>query len=91
MSKPQATIAPTHATSSISTFLTNVHLLDLDRCDDWPSITSKTFTVKNTLKDEKACIRCVEWALYRLFELWDAEETKDVRFPDVLLLSFTDV
>ncbi len=64
---------------SISTFLTNIHLLDLDRRDDWPAITPQTFTRKNTLQNEKTRVQCVEWALYRLFEIWDLEETENVR------------
>ncbi len=76
MSKQPAASA---AASSISLLLTNIHLLDLDRRDDWPSITAQTFTSKNTLQNEKARIQCVEWAFYRLFEIWDPVETKDVR------------
>ena len=34
---------------------------------------------KNTLQNEKIRIQCVEWAFYRLFEIWDPGETKDVR------------
>ncbi len=84
MSKTQAPTVQAHATSSISVFLTNLHLLDLDRCNDWPAINSKSFKAKNTLENEKARIRCVEWALYRLFELWDLEKTKDVRTTHAL-------
>ncbi|MCJ1277828.1 hypothetical protein MMC21_005642 [Puttea exsequens] len=69
------------AHTSISTFLTNIHLLDLNRQEDWPTITSQTFTAKNTLENEKTRIRCVEWALYRLFELWDPEETRSKLQP----------
>ena len=76
MSKPPV---PTHATSSLSVFLTNVHLLDLDKSEDWPAISAQTFTSKNTLQNERNRIKCVEWAFYRLFELWDPEQTKDVR------------
>ena len=79
MSKPQVPSASTNATSSLSVFLTNVHLLDLDRSEDWPAISAQTFTNKNTLQNEKNRIHCVEWAFYRLFEIWDPEETKDVR------------
>lgn len=79
MSKQPAASASTHAASSIPLLLTNLHLLDLDRCNDWPSITIQTFTSKNTLQNEKIRIQCVEWAFYRLFEIWDPGETKDVR------------
>ncbi|KAK0511486.1 hypothetical protein JMJ35_006059 [Cladonia borealis] len=81
MSKPQAPPASPHATSSLSVFLTNVHLLDLDRCEDWPAISAQTFISKNTLQNEKNRIKCAEWAFYRLFELWDPEETKDKLQP----------
>ena len=79
MSKQPAASAPTHAAPSISLLLTNLHLLDLDRRNDWPSISDQTFTSKNTLQNEKTRIQCVEWAFYRLFEIWDPVETKDVR------------
>ncbi|KAF6240925.1 hypothetical protein HO173_000717 [Letharia columbiana] len=81
MSKHSAASAPTHAAPSISLLLTNLHLLDLDSRDDWPSITAQTFTSKNTLQNEKARIQCVEWAFYRLFEIWDPVETKDKLGP----------
>ena len=79
MSKQPAASAPTHAAPSISLLHTNLHLLDLDRRNDWPSISDQTFTSKNTLQNEKTRIQCVEWAFYRLFEIWDPVETKDVR------------
>lgn len=85
MSKQPAASAPTQAAPSISLLLTNLHLLDLDRRDDWPSVTAQTFTSKNTLQNEKTRIQCVEWAFYRLFELWDPVETKDVR-PSLYML-----
>lgn len=87
MSKHSAASAPTHAAPSISLLLTNLHLLDLDSRDDWPSINAQTFTSKNTLQNEKARIQCVEWAFYRLFEIWDPVETKDVRPCSYMLKS----
>ena len=79
MSKQPAVSAPTHAAPSISLLLTNLHLLDLDRRDDWPSLTAQKFTSKNTLQNEKTRIQCVEWTFYRLLEIWDPVGTKDVR------------
>lgn len=61
--------------SSIKLFITNVRLLDLDLREDWPDITPATFSTK----DQKKRIQSVEWALYHLFCLWDAEEARDVR------------
>src|ERR1700760_2100530 len=72
--------SPVFRPSLAELFLTNLRLLDLDNRSDWPNISSKTFSSKDTLnQNQKARIRCSEWALYRLFELWDPEETRDVR------------
>ena len=59
-------------------FVTNLRLLDLDTRSDWPNISSKTFSKDVLGQNQKNRIRCSEWALYRLFELWDPEETRDV-------------
>ena len=61
--------------SHVSTFVRNLHLLDLDQLDDWPEVTIQSFGAKASLQHR---IRCVEWSLYRLFELYDARATKDV-------------
>ena len=61
-------------------FVTNLRLLDIDTRSDWPNITPKTFSSKDLLgNNQKARIRCSEWALYRLFEIWDPDETSYVR------------
>lgn len=57
---------------------TNLRLLNLDLLEDWPTITSKTFSTKDAQQNQKQRIRCTEWALFRLFELWDPQETRDV-------------
>lgn len=62
-------------------FVTNLRLLDLDRLPDWPSITPRSFSTKDTQQNQKQRIRCVEWALYRLFELWDPDETREKLQP----------
>ncbi|KAF2489357.1 hypothetical protein BU16DRAFT_544747 [Lophium mytilinum] len=67
--------------SNTALFLTNLHLLDLDLCDDWPAITAQTFTTQNAQQNQKNRIRCVEWALFRLFQMWDAEETREKLQP----------
>lgn len=61
--------------SSISTFVRSLHLLDLDQLPDWPEVTIQTFGAKASLQHR---IRCVEWSLYHLFELYDAKSTRDV-------------
>lgn len=53
--------------------MTNLRLLDLDRSHDWPGITVQTFSAKNA--DQKQRIGATEWALFRLFELWDSDDT----------------
>ncbi|KAG9246523.1 HAUS augmin-like complex subunit 6 N-terminus-domain-containing protein [Calycina marina] len=62
---------------SISLFLTNLRLLNLDLRDDWPEMTTSTFSTK----DQKKRIQSVEWALYQLFMLWDLEEARDKLQP----------
>ena len=63
-------------------FLTNLRLLNLDRKEDWPNITARTYATKDgPAQNQKLRIRCSEWALFRLFELWDPEETRDVIWP----------
>lgn len=63
--------------SDIRLFVTNLRLLDFDRQDDWPHITAQTFSAKNA--DQKQRISGTEWALFRLFEIWDPAETAQVR------------
>ncbi|ATY67341.1 hypothetical protein A9K55_000322 [Cordyceps militaris] len=58
---------------SIPTFLTNLRLLDLDLREDWPDVTPATFA--GTTQNHKRRVQAVEWALYRLFEIWDPEDT----------------
>lgn len=62
--------------SDIKLFVTNLRLLDLDLRSDWPNITVQTFSSKNA--DQKQRIGASEWALFRLFEIWDPAETSQV-------------
>lgn len=62
--------------TDIRLFVTNLRLLDLDLCQDWPGITIQTFSAKNA--DQKQRIGGTEWALFHLFELWDPDETSQV-------------
>lgn len=59
----------------MSIFVRSLHLLDLDQLDDWPEVTIQSLGAKASLQLR---IRCVEWSLYRLFELYDAGATRDV-------------
>jgi hypothetical protein len=64
--------------SNISLFVSNLKLLNLDQRQDWPDITVRTFDTKDALQNQKKRVACVEWSLYRLFEIWDRETTRDV-------------
>lgn len=66
--------------SSLSLFLRNLRLLDLDLLPDWPGISPDTFAATGlaSAQGQKQRIQCVEWALFRLFSLWDPEETANV-------------
>lgn len=75
------TSSQTHTTptaSNISLFLSNLRLLDLDHLPDWPDINALTFTNKDATQGQKKRIQSVEWALYQLFTLWDADEARNV-------------
>ena len=64
--------------SHVCLFLTNLRLLDLDRREDWPEITAVTFATRESQQNIRKRIQCVEWALFRLFELWDPDEAREV-------------
>ncbi|KAF2733328.1 hypothetical protein EJ04DRAFT_513306 [Polyplosphaeria fusca] len=65
--------------SDAKLFVTNLRLLDLDLRSDWPNITPQTLSSRNA--DQKQRISAVEWALFRLFELWDPHETSQKLQP----------
>ncbi|KAJ6445017.1 cell wall galactomannoprotein Mp2/allergen F17-like protein [Purpureocillium lavendulum] len=68
--------------SPVAVFLTNLRLLDLDLLPDWPGISAETFaTTGASVQGQKRRIHCVEWALFRLFSLWDPEETANKLKP----------
>lgn len=97
MSRPEPVAGPTpnpgHASrplppksrsispSNISLFVSNLRLLNLDQRQDWPDITVQTFDTKDALQNQKKRVACVEWSLYRLFELWDRETTREKLQP----------
>ncbi|KAI8956129.1 HAUS augmin-like complex subunit 6 N-terminus-domain-containing protein [Xylaria longipes] len=68
-------------TSNVLLFLTNSRLLDLDLESDWPDITPTTFSTKDAVGGQKKRIQCVEWALYRLFSLWDHNDAQNKLRP----------
>ncbi|KAL6697159.1 HAUS augmin-like complex subunit 6 N-terminus domain-containing protein [Trichoderma pleuroticola] len=68
--------------ASLSLFLTNIKLLDLDQLPDWPQISAETFAASGTtLQDQKRRVQCVEWALYQLFVIWDPDEAANKLKP----------
>ncbi|KAL5119216.1 hypothetical protein ACEQ8H_002927 [Pleosporales sp. CAS-2024a] len=69
--KPQS--LNTAPTQDVRLFVANLRLLDLDLHEDWPGITVQTFSAKNA--DQRQRINAAEWALFRLFEIWDPSET----------------
>lgn len=73
--------ATTATVSSLSLFLTNLRLLDLDLHPDWPDINALTFSTKDLAQGQKKRIQCVEWALFHLFALWDPYEARDKLQP----------
>jgi hypothetical protein len=74
-----ASTSSTAGISYVALFLTNLRLLDLDLREDWPEISTKTFSTKDAQQNQKRRIQSVEWALYQLFALWDPEEAQNVR------------
>jgi hypothetical protein len=72
--KPQSSASA--IPSDVKLFVTNLRLLDLDLRNDWPGITVQTFSAKNA--DQRQRIGGTEWALFRLFEIWDPDESAQV-------------
>ncbi|KAH7053362.1 HAUS augmin-like complex subunit 6 N-terminus-domain-containing protein [Macrophomina phaseolina] len=79
--KPLSLEGCSHQLSSPTLFVRNLRLLEFDRCDDWPEITVHTFATKDAQQNQKRRIQCTEWALFRLFELWDPDETREKLSP----------
>lgn len=69
-------IKPTGSTV-VSLFVTNLRLLNLDLLPDWPNIAVSSFSNQ----DARTKIKCVEYALYQLFRLYDPATTSDKLQP----------
>ncbi|KAK4984046.1 hypothetical protein LTR50_006846 [Elasticomyces elasticus] len=67
--------------SNIALLLANLHLLGLDQLEDWPGITEQIFDQKDAQYNQTKRIRCVEWALFRLFDLYEPKITRDKLQP----------
>ena len=64
--------------TNVSKFVRCLHLLDLDLLEDWPAVTEQTFTARVSQQSLYARAKGVEWSIYRLFELYSPNETRDV-------------
>ena len=73
--------------SNISLFLSNLRLLELDTRPDWPGVSAKIFDPKDVTQNQKKRISCVEWILFRLFQMLDPVMTRDVRLCPISLFS----
>jgi hypothetical protein len=69
-------IKPTGSTV-VSLFVTNLRLLNLDLLPDWPNITVSSFSNQ----DARTKIKCVEYALYHLFRLYDTATASEKLQP----------
>ena len=56
----------------------NLRLLDLDEEFDWPKIKRETFIASDSIQNLRSRVRAAEWILYKLLELWEPQETKNV-------------
>ncbi|KAK2759546.1 hypothetical protein FQN54_003025 [Arachnomyces sp. PD_36] len=81
-SRPPAKAKPPHwvGPSHISIFIRNLKLIRLDERKDWPGINSRTFS-SSTQQNQRQRIKCVEWALYYLFTIWDPETANNKLRP----------
>ena len=58
--------------------LTNLRLLGFEQRNDWPTASSQPILQANLAQVRRDNVYFIEWILYRLFELWDAELTREV-------------
>lgn len=61
----------------LNTFLTNLRLLNLDQLRDWPNPVPAIFSASGP-QGHKRRLQIVEWTLFRLFEIYDPDETLSV-------------
>lgn len=58
----------------------NLRFLDLDLSQQWPDLNASTFRAgKSSQVTQKHRIKCAEFVLFKLFELWDPVSAKFVR------------
>ena len=56
----------------------NLRLLDLDEEFDWPDVRPGTFSEDSSVTSASTRISCANWILFKLFEIWDLKQTKEV-------------
>ncbi|KAK5467229.1 hypothetical protein LTS15_000201 [Exophiala xenobiotica] len=83
METPKSTISRSqwHPRDHVSLFIRTLHLLELDLLPDFPDISESTFHAAKAPTNLQQRVKGVEWALYRLFELYDPEETRTTLKP----------
>ncbi|KAL6246330.1 hypothetical protein RBB50_006566 [Rhinocladiella similis] len=82
-SNPSRSHPPYRPRDYISIFVHALHLLDLDLLPDFPP-TLTQLTLRSTPKapsNLQQRVKCVEWALFRLFEIYDPVETREKLRP----------
>ena len=67
--------------SHITIFLRALRLLNFEKLDDWPEISVSTFSGRVSSQNLQQRIKGTEWALYRLFEVWDPRVTQEKLKP----------
>ncbi|KAJ5123951.1 uncharacterized protein N7515_007776 [Penicillium bovifimosum] len=65
--KPLDWSGPSH----LEVFIRNLKLLHLDQREDWPGISLRTLSAAS--QNQRQRTRLIEWALYRLYAIWDPE------------------
>lgn len=70
-------VKKTPGPSTISLFVSNLRLIDLDLLADWPNISISSFGTQ----DSRTRIKCTEYALYQLFKLYSPDVTAEKLKP----------
>ncbi|KIW19751.1 hypothetical protein PV08_00325 [Exophiala spinifera] len=83
-SNPSRFALPYRPRDYVSIFIHTLHLLDLDLLPDFPAALTES-TLRSSAKvapsNLQQRVKCVEWALYRLFEMYDPVETREKLQP----------
>jgi hypothetical protein len=80
MEQPPSSHLPWSPRSNISIFVHALHLLDLDRLPDWPSI-SESLYISKSVQNLQARVKSTEWALYHIFRLHSSTDTQSRLSP----------